>query len=144
MTPETAFWDASAIVPLCVREPRTANALSLHRKYEIAVWWGTSVEIAGAISRLRRMRLLGPADWRSAQHTAATFMQVWTVVLPSDSLRARAQQIVETYELRAGDAFQLAAALAWCNDVPRGRKLLTADDRLFQAALLSGFDVVNL
>lgn len=140
----TAFWDASALVPLCVREPRSTHALSLLSQYEIVVWWATPVEVAGALARLLRMKLLSPADWRLARNTAAVFEQASTVVLPSDSLRATAQQMVEKYDLRAGDAFQLAAALAWCDDNPNGRKLLTADSRLFQAALLSGFDALNL
>jgi hypothetical protein len=43
-------------------------------------------------------------------------------VAPSSVVRNHAQQIVERYDLRAGDALQLAAALEGCADVPRGRK----------------------
>lgn len=49
-----------------------------------------------------------------------------------------------SYDLRAADAFQLAAALEWCDGAPQGRTFLTADTRLFQAAILSGFDAVSL
>jgi predicted nucleic acid-binding protein len=83
-------------------------------------------------------------DWAQARKTALIFAQAWTVVAPSNELRAKALVMVERYDLRAADAFQLAAALEWCVDVPQGRKLLTADARLFQAALLSGFDAVNI
>jgi predicted nucleic acid-binding protein len=87
------------------------------------------------------MKLLSPADWTRANKTAAALEQLWTLVQPSSHVRAKAQQMLEKYDLRAGDAFQLAAALAWCEDVPQGRIFLTADDRLLQAAMLSGFDV---
>ena len=46
--------------------------------------------------------------------------------------------------LRADDALQLAAAFEWCAGVPRGWKFLTADTQLFQAALLCGFDALNI
>ena len=42
-------------------------------------------------------------------------------------LRSKAIQLVERYDLRAADSLQLAAALAWCEDAPRGRVFLTAD-----------------
>jgi predicted nucleic acid-binding protein len=144
VVPPVAFWDASALVPLCIQEPRSANALSLHRQYEIVVWWATSVEIASALARLLRMKLLSSRQWAQARDTASVFAQAWTVVTPSNAVRASAQKIVEQYDLRAGDALQLAAALEWCADVPRGRKFLTADTRLFQAALLCGFDALNI
>lgn len=144
VAPATAFWDASAVVPLCVREPRSAQALSLHKRYEIVVWWGTQVEIASALARLLRMKLLSHAEWAQAQKTARALAQGWTVVRPSDIVRAKALQMVEKYDLRAADAFQLAAALEWCSDAPRGRAFLTADQRVFQAAMLCGFDATSL
>lgn len=141
---QAAFWDTSALVPLCVRESRSPRALSLHRQYEIVVWWATSVEVASALTRLLRMGLLSPRDWAQARSTASVFTEAWMVVSPSNEVRAKAQQIVERYDLRAADSFQLAAALEWCGDVPQGRKFLTADARLFQAALLSGFEALNI
>lgn len=142
--PPFAFWDTSALVPLCVQEARTAHAQSLHKQYEIVVWWATPVEIASALARLLRMKLLSPRELRQAHNTASVFAQAWTVVAPTNAVRTKAQQIVEQYDLRAADAFQLAAALEWCTDVPQGRKFFTADDRLFQAALLCGFDALNI
>jgi uncharacterized protein len=144
VVPTSAFWDASALVPLCIREPRSVHALALHKQYEIVVWWGTQVEVASALARLLRMKLLSSRDWAQAHNTASFFTEAWTVVAPSNEVRAKAQQIVERYDLRAADAFQLAAALEWCSDEPQGRPFLTADARLFDAALLCGFDAVNI
>jgi len=118
--------------------------LSLHKQYEIVVWWATPVEVASALARLLRMKLLSPREWTQAHNTASVFTRAWTVVAPSSGVRAKAQQLVERYDLRAADGFQLAAALEWCSDVPQGRKFLTADARLFHAALLAGFDALNI
>ena len=53
-------------------------------------------------------------------------------------------QLVERYDLRAADALQLAAALGWCEDAPQGRVFLTADRKLREAVLLSGFDAKEI
>lgn len=58
---------------------------------------------------------------------------------PTEAVRKTAVEIVQRYDLRAADAFQLAAGLEWCQNSPRERILLTSDDRLLQAALLVGF-----
>jgi hypothetical protein len=42
--------------------------------------------------------------------------------------------------LRTADSFQLAAALEWCDDAPQARVFLTADQKLREAAVLTGFD----
>ncbi|MGH9494446.1 MAG: type II toxin-antitoxin system VapC family toxin [Candidatus Sulfotelmatobacter sp.] len=139
-----AFWDTSALVPLCVLQPTTASALALRKQFEIVVWWATEVEVTSALARLLRMNVLPSLDWRQAHKTAAELAQSWTVVKPSSALRSKAQQIVMNFDLRAGDALQLAAALEWCADSPGGRSFLTADLRLYDAALLSGFDARSL
>jgi hypothetical protein len=38
----------------------------------------------------------------------------------------------------------LAAALEWCEYAPQGRVFLTADQKLRDAALLSGFDAQQM
>jgi predicted nucleic acid-binding protein len=142
--PSTAFWDTSALVPLCVQQPKSASALALRKQFEIVVWWATEVEVASALARLLRMNALPSLDWREANKTAAELAQSWTVVRPSDALRSSAQQIVMNFDLRAGDSFQLAAALEWCQHSPGGKPFLTADRRLYDAALLGGFDARTL
>jgi predicted nucleic acid-binding protein len=140
----SAFWDTSALVPLCVQQPKSASALGLRKQFEIVVWWATEVEVASALARLLRMNALPSHDWRQANKTAAELVRSWTVVGPSDTLRSSAQQIVMNFDLRAGDSFQLAAALEWCQNSPAGKPFLTADRRLYDAALISGFDARTL
>lgn len=134
------FWDASALVPLCVNQNNTAAARSFYAMYEVAIWWATPVEIASATARLLRMSLIKSTEWNHAQKIASILADSWSVIEPSNALRTTAERLVRTYDLRAADAFQLAAALEWCKHTPRGQIFLTADDRLLQSALLAGFD----
>ncbi len=135
-----AFWDASALVPLCVRQGVTPRAISLYKTYDASVWWATPVEIASALARLVRMSLLDTHDWAEASKLAKGLAGWWSVIQPSDALRATAMQLVDRYDLRAADSFQLAAAFEWCEHDPQGRVFLTTDQKLREAALLSGFD----
>ena len=139
-----AFWDASALVPLCVNQGITSQVIALHKAYEIVAWWTSPVEIASALARLVRMQQLSIADYARARKLAHDLADSWSEIQPSDAIRARASLLVERYDLRASDSLQLAAALPWCEDRPSERILLTADRRLREAALLSGFDVSKL
>jgi predicted nucleic acid-binding protein len=140
MTRVPAFWDTSALVPLCVRQRATPAAVALYKTHDVVIWWATAVEIASALARLARMKQITPSDYTKARKLAKTLADSWSIVQPSDALRAKAMQLVERHNLRAADALQLAAALGWCEDAPHGQPFLTADDRLREAAEISGFD----
>ena len=139
-----AFWDTSALVPLCVRQGLTLRAIALYKAYEPVVWWATPVEIASSLARLLRMKQLNTSEWNKARKLAKRLADSWSVIQPSDSLRSKATQLVDQYDLRAADSFQLAAALTWCEDTPQGRVFLTADQKLSEASLLSGFDAKQI
>lgn len=139
-----AFWDPSALVPLCVRQGVTPGAIALYKLHDAVVWWATQVEIAGALARLVRMKQLAPSDWTRARKLAKRLADSWSVIQPSDALRGKSAQLVDRFDLRAADSFQLAAALEWCEDAPQGRVFLTADQKLREAALLSGFDAKQM
>jgi predicted nucleic acid-binding protein len=139
-----AFWDASALVPLCVRQTVTPRAISLYKTHDPIIWWATPVEIASALARLVRMNQLDAHDWVKAGKLAKSLSGWWSVIQPSDALRATSMQLVDRYDLRAADSFQLAAALEWCEYAPQGRIFLTTDQKLREAALLSGFDAKQM
>jgi predicted nucleic acid-binding protein len=141
VTRVSAFWDTSALVPLCVRQVITPRAIALYKSHGVVVWWSTPVEIASALARLVRMKQLDSGDWMTARKLAKNLADSWSVVQPSDSLCTHAAHLVERYGLRAADSLQLAAALEWCEDAPHGHVFLTADQKLREAALLTGFDV---
>ena len=140
----SAFWDTSALVPLCVRQGITPGVIALYKSHEVVVWWATPVEIASAIARLARMRQLDSEDCAKSRKLAKSLADSWSVIQPSDALRTKAAQLVDRYDLRAADCLQLAAALEWCEDAPQGRVFLTADRKLREAALLSGFDAKQI
>jgi predicted nucleic acid-binding protein len=135
-----AFWDASALVPLCVIQGITPSVISLYKSYPAVVWWGTPVEIASALARLVRTREISSNEWAKARQVAMALADEWSVIQPSNALRDHATRLVDRYDLKAADATQLAAALDWCENAPRGEIFLTADQKLREAAVLSGFD----
>lgn len=136
-----AFWDTSALVPLCVRQSMTPRAIALYKLHDAVVWWATPMEIASALARLVRMKQLDPSDCSRARKLAKRLADLWSMIQPSDAVRAQSVQLLDRYDLRAADSFQLAAALEWCEDAPHGRVFLTADRRLREAARASGFEV---
>jgi len=98
----SAFWDASALVPLCVRQGITPRAIAQYDSYDAIVWWATPVEIASALARLVRMKQLDSGDWTKARKLAQKLADSWSLIQPSNVLRSKAVQLVERYDLRAG------------------------------------------
>lgn len=142
---DTAFWDSSALLPLCCTQLFSAQASRVRREFpKIALWWGTTVEINCAIARLTRdaaicetQKILGLRRWRTMHRSAKP-------VDPSSKVLALATALPDSYPLRAMDTFQLAAALVWCGERPRNRPFVSADRRLSEAARDAGFNVIVL
>lgn len=135
------FWDASAVVPLLVREPASGALRRLvDEDPELVVWWGTPVECASGLARLRREGVIDAGEETRVLLALAELRESWIEVQPTLPLRATAQRLLRTHALRAADAHQLAAALVWAGR-PRGDVLVTLDERLAEAARLEGFTV---
>ncbi len=139
-----AFWDASALVPLCVHLRESASVRRLAgRDRWLTVWWGTPVELFSALARLLRQGALTGETHASAVKRLERLRTVWYEVPPGEEVRRLAEELPERYGLRALDAFQLAAALVWCGQRPRGRQFVCFDQRLGEAASRMGFAVVG-
>ncbi len=137
------FWDTSAIVPLLVIEPSTAVAKSiLTGDSSVVVWWGTRTECVSALNRQTRDRSLRTEDERQAHHVLQQLAEAWSEVQPSELLRRTAERLLAVHALRAADAFQLAAALHWCQRQPTNRHLVCFDARLRDAAYKEGFAIL--
>lgn len=67
----------------------------------------------------------------------------WQEVGPTDQVREVAEELPQRYGLRAADAFQLAAALVWCKELPKNRVFVCIDKRLATAADDAGFTVLG-
>lgn len=137
-----AFWDSSAIVPLCCAQTGTAQGRRLLADLgRIVAWWGTPVEARSAFARLVRDRALTAPRRVNAVKRLDQLRRSWDEILPTEAVRLLAESLFDDHGIRAGDAFQLAAALVWCRERPRRRPFVCLDTRLREAASDVGFTV---
>src|SRR5262249_3418110 len=142
---QSAFWDSSAIVPLCCMQPQTKAARQAFRLFpRMVVWWATSVECKSALHRLERDRELTLQEEQRSLQVLERYRQYWLEVAPLEELKKLAEHLLGLHSLRAADSLQLAAALTWCNRHPRGRSFVSGDERLMQAAEREGFAGIKL
>lgn len=136
------FWDTSAIIPLCVSEPRSVTVKDILLKDpSIAAWWATRTECVSALTRQLRERGLSVVGERQAREVLHTLANTWTEIQPTETLRELAERSLAVHALRAADSFQLAAALQWCQRQTREATLVSFDIRLREAAHREGFTV---
>jgi uncharacterized protein len=141
---EPAFWDTSALVPLCVTRQSNQEIRELSRQYSFVVWWATPIEARSAFARDLRAGILTIAEHAVALERLAKLQRNWREIRPDDSLRSFAEEFVERYPLRAADALQLAAAYAWSVSRPFRHHLISGDRRLVEAAQAIGFRIIQL
>jgi uncharacterized protein len=139
----SAFWDSSALIPLCVQERTSNKVKTLAKQFVPVVWWATTVEIHSAVARLHRSGELDEAARQAALNRLSVLSRGWREILPSDKLRAQAGVLLDTYSLRAPDSLQLASAMIWCQQRPALQRFVSSDVRLCEAAAQAGFAVVS-
>jgi len=132
------YWDASALVALCVAETNTSAVRPLARA-GIVTWAVSAVEIASAIERRTREGSLTDAERAAARAALGELAAAWTEIAALGPVRERAMRLVATHALRAADAMQLGAALVAVSDRPVGHDFVCADVRLGNAAAREGF-----
>lgn len=140
MTP--AFWDASALVPLCVRQQPSPVVQGLVRQLGIVVWWATPVEMRGAFERLLRTGELKASDYAAAGVRLERLRSGWRELQPSEPLRAHAESFLTLNPLKAADALQLAAAWTWCSGNAKSCTFISADTQLLEAARRLNFQIL--
>ena len=137
------FWDSSAVVPLLVDEPATANLLRiLESDGGLIVWWGTPVECVSAAARRERDGDLAVAATNAMIARLRALQPSWVEVIPSPKVRGLAFRLLRTHPLRSSDSLQLAAALVAADEEPGSLDLVCLDQRLAVAAQREGFTVV--
>lgn len=136
-----AFWDSSALIPLCILQTQTAGAKALYKRFGIVVWWATPVEIVSGLTRLQRMGEIDRNHFSIGKQRAQDLSNIWDSLEPSSTTLTQACSLLEAHPLRAADALQLAAALENCEHIPVGNVFVTADLRQAEAARLCGFSV---
>jgi predicted nucleic acid-binding protein len=133
------YWDASAIVPLCVEERSSERLRELARHAEIVTWCLTPVEVGSAIERRAREGELDGTGRSAALENLRAIRDSWTEIVAVGAVVERSMRLLATRSLRAADVAQLAAALVACEDRPASHVFVCNDDRLTIAASLEGF-----
>ena len=136
-----AFWDSSALVPLCFPEAGSPIADELAQQFTPVVWWATPVEIESALARKLRTGSLSNEQSQEAAKRFEKLATRWEVIDPSDEVLSTARALLKRFDLRAADGLQLAAAIAWRGFDDERTVFITGDNRLGDAAKASGFYV---
>jgi uncharacterized protein len=137
------FWDSSAIIPLCFKEPASKAVKDvMNADSDIIVWWATRVECVSALARRIREGAVGKSTEAHVRGILSALSAEWSEVQPSDVVRQRAERLLMLHPLRAADAFQLASAMIWAQESPMGLDLVCMDRNLRQAASREGFTVL--
>jgi predicted nucleic acid-binding protein len=137
------YWDASAIVPLCVQEDSSARLRALAGAEPIVTWCLSIVEVKSAIERRARDGSLKPDAREKALAGLRELAEAWTEVATIGPVRERVLRLLAVHALRAADAVQLAAALVVTEDRPTGHSFVSSDGRLCAAAQREGFVAVG-
>jgi predicted nucleic acid-binding protein len=135
-----AFWDTSALIPLCTWQMQTAQARRLYAGFGVVVWWATPVEIISGLTRLERMGEIDHDEFLAGKQQAQALSMIWNSIRPPTSIAAQACSLLELYPLRSADALQLSAAMEYFGHATsQGNVFITADQRLADAARRIGF-----
>lgn len=138
------FWDTSALLPLLVTEPTTAEVLPILRDQPTPiVWWGTLTECHSAIARREREGSLSAQGAEQARALLGELQAAWAEVAPVATVRQQANLLLLRHPLRAADALQLAAALTVADGNPGALRFFTLDTRLARAARGEGLALLT-
>lgn len=136
------FWDSSALVPLCTKEPRSTQTGKLWKRFaKNAASWTATVEISSALARLLRENRISNDQWLKAETRLSNIEFSLVVIQPGVRMMELARTFPSKYGLRAPDSIQLDAALIWCKEYPRNQDFVSGDDKLLEVAKTIGFTV---
>jgi hypothetical protein len=123
-----------------VREPASEKVEPfLRRDPEVVLWWGTALECMSILARQKELSAADVAKVRAVvEHLRAHSFEVQ----PTEEVRARAMRALSVHPLGTAAALQLAAALVWCRERPRGVSFVCLDEDLRLAAAIEGFLVM--
>ena len=111
------FWDSSAIMALCLKEPASEVVKNLAKTDEdLVVSWTTRVESISAMACRRREGVLPIHAERQARAALTALAGEWSEIQPTEFVRNRVERLLMVHSLRAADALQLAAALLWTEE----------------------------
>ena len=133
------FFDASALVKRYVREPETPVVRRLLADRRAAVSRLSEAEVSSALARRKREGDLDAGDHAAALSALRADLERLDVVELVPEVVARVHELLARHALRAGDALQLAAAIALRVEPESPAEFVCWDDRLRAAASAEGF-----
>jgi predicted nucleic acid-binding protein len=137
------FWDSSALIPLVLQQSGSAEAERwLAEDPEAVTWTLTPVEVVSALRRLARDAELPESAAARAEALLGEILTHTHVVCDVERVKEIACRLLRVHVLRAADALQLGAAVAWADGTPHGLILHTFDRRLGLAAAREGFRIL--
>ena len=133
------YLDASALVKRYVNEQWSDETIELTTTADVVA---TSVvsraEVAAALAKAVRTKLLSDEDARKARRTFAGEWLDLARIPVTDALVARAETLAWDHALRGYDAVQLASALTWQESVGTEIVVATFDTQLWKAVRQAG------
>ena len=134
-----AYLDTSALIKRYVAERGSHETIELTADAEVVA---TSIvsraEVAAALAKASRVRLLTPAAARKAQRSFAAEWTDLARILVSEAVVKRAESLAWEHALRGHDAVHLASALFWQESMDGATVFATFDRRLWKAAQDAG------
>ena len=139
-----AYFDTSVLVKRYVREPGSARARALLRRYGFLSSAVVPVELLSALHRRRATGELPQAGFEAILTRIRRDLAHWALVEVSTALLDRAEQVISRTGVRTLDAIHLASALHVRAAVAASEiqiPFVTADLPQREAALRLGLDV---
>ena len=85
---------------------------------------------------------LTPSDERPDHHPLYALTKAWVEIQRGEALRSTAERLLAVHPLRTADAFQMAAAVLWCQELPTEQSFVSLDHRLCDVGYREGFTVL--
>lgn len=140
-----SFWDSSAIVPLCFKEPRLSDEMwkLLAGDTTMIAWWGTPIELTVAFMNQMRAGVITVEAVQRALAVMNELQRQWVEIVGSSATSVRAERVARVHPLPVTSVLQLAAALTWVyGGDPREYSFVSLDPELRRAAALEGFKIL--
>jgi hypothetical protein len=135
------YFDASALVKRYVQESGTSTVRTLLRRPGAATSRLSEAELSSAFCRRLREGTLTERQYERSLSALRADLARLEVVELSPEIVAGVHPLLARHGLRAGDALQLASALALREAVTADLVVVVYDDRLHRAAKAEGFTV---
>ena len=133
------YLDASALVKRYVAERGSRETGDLFASADVvATSLVSRAEVAAALAKAVRLRIIEPESGRKAQRAFAGQWPDFAKIPVTEPLVSRAEALAWDFALRGYDAVQLASALTWQEAVGAEITLGTFDRQLWDAGKKAG------